>query len=393
MEREASEISKSDCGQILYGFWKNLGNRLNRARGRIPVFEAKPGPASSGSGRDGRYLSSFQSVKVNSRRGPALVMSGGGPKRARLAEQVYLVLPIGFSAVFGTFLLLSGDLLSSPTSIMFLLLTPVVGAAARRLRRWRAWLTLVMIAMSYEALAGVIDAVADSNKLLSLFDLDKYLWGFNLTGWVQSSFSSGSMTNLMVTLYQLLMPVVFITSFFIWYRNSHTFGKFVTAMLLTSYAALITFLLLPTVPPWLGGAASNLVRASGLGSIPAFLAPIAVLFQPNQFAAFPSLHAAYMIICSYFLLKIDRRIGSAAMVLTAGILLSTLYLGQHYLVDLMAGAAYAIVPCLISERLQVFGTHDTSTGAAGRINPGSSGLARGSDSSTKARKRSEGTDT
>jgi len=319
-------------------------------------------------------------------------MTTGGPKKVRLAEQVYLVLPLGFSAVFAAVLFLSGDPLSSPTSIMFLLLTPIVGVAARRWRRWRAWLTLVMIAMSYEALAGVIDAVADTNKLLSLFDFDKYLWGFNLTGWFQTTFSSASMTNLMALLYQLLMPVVFVTSFFIWYRNRHTFGKFVTAILLTSYAALVTFLLLPTVPPWLGGAASNLVRASGMGSIPAFLAPIAILFQPNEFAAFPSLHAAYMIICTYFLLKIDRRIGGAAVVLTVGILLSTLYLGQHYLVDLLAGAAYAIVPCLISERLQVFGVHDASPSGTGPAYPVGSGLARTSDPSTAARKRPETTD-
>jgi membrane-associated phospholipid phosphatase len=288
-------------------------------------------------------------------------MNAGRLEKVRFAEQAYLVLPLGFSAVFAAVLFFSGDLLSSPTSIMLLLLTPIVGVAARRWRRWRAWLTLVMIAMSYEALAGVIDAVADTNKLLSLFDFDKYLWGFNLTGWFQTTFSSASMTNLMALLYQLLMPVVFVTSFFIWHRNRHTFGKFVTALLLTSYAALVTFLLLPTLPPWLGGAASNLVRASGLGSIPSFLAPLAVLFEPNEFAAFPSLHAAYMVICTYFLLKLDRRIGGAAVLLTAGILLSTLYLGQHYLVDLIAGVVYAIVPCVISERLQIFETQDVAS--------------------------------
>jgi len=275
--------------------------------------------------------------------------------RARLVRQSYLALPLGFSLVFGIALLLSGDLLSSPDSVMFLLLTPLVGAAGHRWRRWRAWLTLVMIAMSYEALAGVIDSVADANRVLSLFDFDKHLWGFNLTGWVQSTLSSPSMTNFMAILYQLLMPTVFITSFFIWYRSHHAFGKFVTSMLLTSYAALLTFLILPTAPPWIGGAASNLVRASGLGTVPNFFAPIAVFFEPNEFAAFPSLHAAYMVICTYFLLKVDRRIGGVAVLLTGGILFSTLYLGQHYLVDLIAGTAYSIVPCLISERLQIFG--------------------------------------
>ncbi len=297
--------------------------------------------------------------------------------RARLVRQAYLIFPLGFSIVFGIVLFLSGTLFSSAASIMFLLLTPVVGAAGYRWRRWRAWLTLVMIAVSYEALAGVIDAVADANNGLSLLDFDRYLWGFNLTGWIQSSLSSAAMTNFTAVLYQLLMPVVFMTSFFIWFRNRHTFGKFVTAMLLTSYAALLTFLLLPTAPPWISGAASNLVIASGLGSIPAFLTPVAVFLEPNKFAAFPSLHAAYMVTCTYFLLKVDSRIGGAAILLTGGILFSTLYLGQHYLVDLIAGTAYAIVPCLNSERLQIFGGQETPSGPVGTgANKGAAVLPR-----------------
>ena len=281
--------------------------------------------------------------------------------KARLIRQSYLVFPLGFSVVFGLALWLSGNFFSSATSVLFLLLTPVVGAAGYRWRRWRGWLTLVMIALSYEALAEVIDAVTSVKRVLSLLDIDKYLWGFNLTGRIQSTLASASMTNLMAVLYQLLMPVIFATAFYLWYRNRRTFGKFVTAMLLTSYAALVTFLLLPTAPPWISGAASNLVRASGLGSVPDFLVPVAVLFEPNKFAAFPSLHAAYMVICSYFLLKLDRRIGGATILLTAGILFSTLYLGQHYLVDLIAGTAYAIVPCLISERLHIFGGQEDAS--------------------------------
>ena len=305
--------------------------------------------------------------------------------RARLVRQSYLAFPLGFSLVFGIALLLSGDLLSSPDSVIFLLLTPVVGAAGHRWRRWRAWLTLVMIAMSYEALAGVIDSVADANRVLSLFDFDKHLWGFNLTGWVQSTLSSASMTNFMAILYQLLMPTVFITSFFIWYRSRHAFGRFVTAMLLTSYAALLTFLILPTAPPWISGAASNLVRASGLASVPSLFAPIAVFFEPNEFAAFPSLHAAYMVICTYFLLKVDRRVGEAAVLLTGGILFSTLYLGQHYLVDLIAGTGYAIVPCLISERLQIFGSQEAPPSSV-RMGDYTGGLAR---SATRRQKDSD----
>ena len=267
----------------------------------------------------------------------------------------YLLLPAFFSAGLVAYYFSVGSLLVlSPTPLLLLGL-PVAGLAGLYRRNARAWMALATICLSYEALAGPIDAVADGSRIFSLFDLDKVLWGFNLTGWVQSAFSSASMTGVMASFYYVLLPLIAMTSVLVWTRNRTSFGKYVTAMLLTSYAALMTFLLIPTAPPWLSGAAKNLVQDSGLGPIGSYLGPLAAFVEPDRFAAFPSLHAAYTVICSYFLLKIGRVSGAVAVVLTAGTLLATLYLGQHYLIDLIAGAAYAIVPCLVSERWQIIG--------------------------------------
>ena len=62
-------------------------------------------------------------------------MRGDWPAlKARLVRQSYLALPLGFSAVFCIALVLSDDLFTSAMSIVFLLLTPIVGAAGHR---WR----------------------------------------------------------------------------------------------------------------------------------------------------------------------------------------------------------------------------------------------------------------
>jgi membrane-associated phospholipid phosphatase len=65
------------------------------------------------------------------------------------------------------------------------------------------------------------------------------------------------------------------------------------------------------------------------------------------------LHGAYSIIFSYFMIKIDRRLSLVSIPITLGILFSTLYLGQHYLIDLIGGATYALIPCLVAERFQI----------------------------------------
>jgi membrane-associated phospholipid phosphatase len=247
----------------------------------------------------------------------------------------------------------AANLFFSLPTLLFILGVPIAGVAGVYNRAIRGWIVLVMIALSYEALAGPIDSLANTGKMLSLFDFDRYLWGLNLTGWIQSYFASVSMTDTTFILYETLVPFVFATSFLLWRYRTSDFRKYVTAMLLTSYAALITFLLVPTAPPWFSGVANNLVQNSGLGTTTAYLGPLAAFFQPNYFASFPSMHAAYAVICSYFLLKADQRPGALSVVMTGGILFSTLYLGQHYLVDLLAGMVYAFVPCLLSEKWQI----------------------------------------
>jgi membrane-associated phospholipid phosphatase len=269
------------------------------------------------------------------------------------------LLPLGFSVGLGAFDYYSGAFATSPLSLLLVLLMPLVCVLALSRRSGRAWFPLIIVSLSYEALAGPIDSIADPSRIVSLFDFDKTIWGFNLTGWVQSTLFSPPLTYGTVFLYEMLIPLVVASSVIVWRYRRGEFGKYVTAMLLTSYAAMVTFLLVPTAPPWFDGVAKNLIQAAGVTQTPSFLGPLASFLEPDKFAAFPSLHAAYTIICAYFLMKVDRRLGAVALVITGGTFFSTLYLGQHYLIDLLAGAAYAAVPCVLSERLQLFRVHET----------------------------------
>ncbi len=269
-------------------------------------------------------------------------------------EHSYFLIPMGFSAVQLSYCLYSRVPFYSVPTVCFLLGVPLAGLAGFYRRGTRTWIALLMIVLSYEAIAGPVDSLADSGRILSLFDFDRYIWGFNLTGWIQSTIESRSLTDVTYILYEALIPFIGVASVLVWRSGHRMFGRYVTAMLLTSYAALLTFLLVPTAPPWYSGAALNLVQNSGVGTTTAYLGPLAALFQPDYYASLPSMHAAYSVICSYFLLKTRRGTGAVSLVLMGGILFSTLYLGQHYLIDLAAGAAYALVPCLLSERWQIF---------------------------------------
>ena len=282
------------------------------------------------------------------------------PASSRWPLGIYFLLPLVYVGVLLGYYVVDGDLLQFLPGVFFLASVPLLAFLGLK-GVAKYWIPFVMLLLSYEALAGTVGAFSASRGVYSLSTIDSWMWGFNLTGWIQSTLLSTPVTVAAMVFYELHMPLIVFTSVVLWYWRRRFFGGYVTAMVMTSYLALTTFILLPTAPPWFDGAAKDLVLG---GSSFANLGAAAVvngMFEADKFAAFPSLHAAYAVIFSYFMFKVGRGPGLLSLVVCGGILFSTLYLGQHYVVDLAAGAAYALVPCLISERFQIFRVKETGT--------------------------------
>ncbi len=262
-----------------------------------------------------------------------------------------------------------GRLLQFLPILFFLAAIPVLSLLGSTKDMTRSWLPFVSILLSYEALAGIVGSFAASKVIFSIYPVDRLLWGFNVTGWVQNAFSSTLTTEVTSFFYTLHFPLVVFTSATLWYFNKSLFGRYTVAMIITSYAALITFILIPTSPPWYAGAAVNLYQSNGAAVLPNAVSATISMIESDQFAAFPSLHTAYALIFSFFMVKLDRRLAFVAIPLTSAILFSTVYLGQHYLIDLIGGACYALIPCLIVERynLNIFGTRTKESWSKERV--------------------------
>jgi len=210
----------------------------------------------------------------------------------------------------------------------------------------------MVLLLSYEALQGIAGYIASSGNALSLAQIDQSVWGFNLTGFVQSAFNSEDLTYVASFLYSLHFPLVIGSAVVFWYTDKKTYSKYVFALLLTSYLSLATFVLMPTAPPWYSGAALNVVgNASGpLSGFFNGIAQISRAIESDKFAAFPSLHGAYAILFCYYMIRSRFSLIFVALPLTAGILFSTLYLGQHYLIDLVGGGVYAAISVIVVEK-------------------------------------------
>jgi len=274
------------------------------------------------------------------------------PRSFRWPLGVYFLLPAAYVVVLLMYYAINGDLLQFLPGVFFLAAVPLLAILGLK-GVAKYWIPFVMLLLSYEALAGTVGALSATRVIYSLFDIDNLMWGFNLTGWIQSTLLSAPLTAVATVFYELHMPLVVFTSVLLWYWQRRFFGRYVTAMVLTSYLALTTFILMPTAPPWFEGAARDLVLGGNTMANTGTAAMVTAMIEADKFAAFPSLHAAYAVIFSYFMFKVGRRVGLLSLIVSGGILFSTLYLGQHYAIDLIAGAAYALVPCLLSERFQM----------------------------------------
>ena len=274
-------------------------------------------------------------------------------ERLDLRDSLYLLPAFAYSlGTIGSYLVYGSPLQFFP-AVFLLAAVPLIAMFGSSRDTTRPWIPFVTIMLCYEALQGIVGNLADTRTLYSVYSLDRAVWGFNVTGWVQSTFYSPTMTLVTSFFYSLHLPLVVITSFALWRFNRQVFGKYVTAMVLTSYAALVTFILLPTAPPWYQGVAHDLFYGGTSSSLPNGLLYVVSVFESDKFASFPSLHAAYAVLFSYFMIKLDRRLAFVAIPITVGILFSTVYLGQHYLLDLVAGALYALIPCLIAEKVEI----------------------------------------
>jgi membrane-associated phospholipid phosphatase len=211
----------------------------------------------------------------------------------------------------------------------------------------RQWVPFIIILLSYEALEGVAGQVyAFGDSVSDLYLVDKMFWTVDVTGTIQRAFYSQAMTDVMLFLYTLHFYLVIVASVVLWLFRRALFSRYAIAMTITSYVSLLIFAIYPTAPPWYSGVAVNLAGSpSSIQSAPPVLGAFAHfsnIIESDKFAAFPSLHAAYVTLFCAYMIKFKRNLVWAMIPLEFGVLFATLYLGQHYLIDLVAGVSLAL---------------------------------------------------
>jgi membrane-associated phospholipid phosphatase len=185
-----------------------------------------------------------------------------------------------------------------------------------------------------------------------VFEVDKLLGlGHVPTVWLQDRlYETGRMTTLewaCVTVYASYFTGHFILGGLIWAFKREFLPTYVSIVALTLAIGLAVYFLVPTAPPWLAANAGDLpdvARISALANSEVWADAYergAYVAGANDVGAMPSLHTALSAVVAMTLWRVSRVLGVIGWLYVCAMGFSLMYLGEHYLVDVLAGVAIA----------------------------------------------------
>ena len=239
--------------------------------------------------------------------------------------------------------------------------------------RWWAWYVGGFVAFAY------LRTLADETGIPWRFDyviaLERALaLGTLPTVWLQERLytfgSIGVIDRLLYAVYASYFFAAHLGAVLVWRSGPSRFRLYVTAILGTFYAGLLVSYLLPTAPPWLAGQTGHLPHVFRIMlDLTSGVSPEAdrlgyAVAGSNPVAAMPSLHMAITVIVACFMWRHHVIAGVAGALYSAAMALSLVYLGEHYVVDLLAGVLVAAVAWKLANRVCAPGSGSRATDPA-----------------------------
>jgi membrane-associated phospholipid phosphatase len=218
----------------------------------------------------------------------------------------------------------------------------------------RVWAVYILAFLLFAHLRTFADEIGTPTRFGYVIDLEKALFmGTVPTLWLQEHFYVLGKARVL----EIYSMSIYLTYFFaphlvalvLWLLNSSRFRLYVVAILGTFYLSLAVSYLVPTAPPWLAGQTGDLPHVFRiLRDIMNQVSPGAYqrgyeIAGSNDVAAMPSLHMAITFIIVFIAWRFHAVAGVVALLYAASMGFALVYLGEHYVVDLLAGLLAAIV--------------------------------------------------
>jgi membrane-associated phospholipid phosphatase len=260
-------------------------------------------------------------------------------------------------------LLISGIMIVSGISVspdyLVVIFIPVAALAGRFVRFLKDWVPFAVIFLGWEAMRGIVAKDGIAPHVADIANVETTLFGGHLPTAILQSWLSGPFLHGFAVagtvVYFLHFVVPLLVGLVLWLKDRTQFLRFTSALMGMALVAFLFYLFLPTAPPWyamnqkLIGGFSKLID----GSLPSAVSPYYHSLNPNQTAAFPSLHAAFPFLGFLALRRVYRRASWLALGWSVVVWFSVVFLGEHYVVDVIGGVALAAGSWVVMMRLVV----------------------------------------
>jgi membrane-associated phospholipid phosphatase len=213
--------------------------------------------------------------------------------------------------------------------------------------RWRLRLfyCALLIPVVYPLLPSVADALGCSLQDQALQRIDNVLVGFNLSVYLQQ-FNRPYLTELLSGAYMSYTTYFAVSAFLYLYDEIELAIRFYMGIFTVFALGFLGYVLVPAHGPYL--ALSNYFTVSLSGGFLTYLNQEIVRLGSIRIDVFPSLHCAVPVFILFFDFSHKRKRFWLCLLPCLLLLSSTLYLRYHYLTDLIAGFALAMLALGVS---------------------------------------------
>lgn len=246
--------------------------------------------------------------------------------------------------------------------LILLVISVVFGQVRPFLVRFVPFLGLLLVYDSFRSIATQLNSHVN---YFPMIDFDRWMFGGHLpTVELQHLLWHGHLQWYDFYFYFLytihfLVPVVL--AVVIWRFRDKLYWQYVWAIVGLSFAAFITYVLFPAAPPWLANVhhliepihriSSDVWQAMGVNNF----SEVYSNMSPNEVAAVPSLHSAYPLLFTLFIIRLfGIRRTWWVLIYPVSMWIGVVYLGEHYVFDVILGALYALGAYVAADRLFVW---------------------------------------
>ena len=278
----------------------------------------------------------------------------------RRNDRILIGFLVGYIALLSTLMIAGGVSLTPDVLLVGLGLAAVLLGRGKLFLR--DWIPFIGLFFAYELMRGYADNFGAAVHIEDVLALERWMFlghvpTADLQAWLHPASGVDPWAVGGTIFYFLHFPLPLAVAFFLWLKRRRVFYDFVAAMIVLSMAGFVTYLLLPVAPPWYAAERGLLPGVEylkengfmGLASLFGFSESsylytyVFYSINPNEVAAFPSLHAGYPFLAFLFARRTFGRVGWLMLAYTGAVWFSIVYLADHYVVDILGGVLYAAI--------------------------------------------------